>query len=132
MIDRLGERTILATTYAGLALACVGFATLHSVWLLVVLLLLIKLLVTAGIGLETYVYRIAPTEELVPTLSAGISINHVTSVGMPLVAGAILPFIGYEGIFWGTAGLILLSIPLALAMKITSTAVPIAAIATQD
>ena len=99
LIDRIGERTILTATYAGLALTCVGFATIHNVWLLVVLLLLIKLLVTAGIGLETYVYRMAPKEELIPTLSAGISINHVTSVGMPLVAGAILPFIGYEGIF---------------------------------
>jgi len=132
LIDRIGERTILSATYAGLALTCVGFATIHNVWLLVVLLLLIKLLVTAGIGLETYVYRMAPKEELIPTLSAGISINHITSVGMPLVAGAILPFIGYEGIFWGTAGLILLSIPFALAMRITPAALPQVAMATQD
>jgi len=51
---------------------------------------------------------------------------------MPLVAGAILPFIGYEGIFWGTSGLILLSIPFALAMKIKPAGVPQPALATQD
>jgi len=51
---------------------------------------------------------------------------------MPLVAGAILPFIGYKGIFWGAASLIVLSIPLALAMKITPAAVRQAAVATQD
>lgn len=132
LIDRFGERTVLTTTYAGLTLACVGFATLHNVWLLVALLLLIKLLVTAGMGLETYVYRMAPKEELTPTLSAGISINHITSVGMPLLAGVVLPIIGYEGIFWGTAGLILLSIPFALAMHVTPAVIPQPAVAPQD
>jgi len=119
LLDRLGERQVMAGSYTLLTLCCVGFATLNQVWLLVVLLLVIKLLVTLGIGLDTYVYRIAPPEELTPTLSAGISINHVTSVAMPLVAGALLPVIGYTGIFWGTAGLILFSIPFALAMEPT-------------
>lgn len=117
LLDRLGERRVMAGSYSLLTLCCVGFATLNQVWLLVVLLLVIKLLVTLGIGLDTYVYRIAPPEELTPTLSAGISINHVTSVAMPLIAGALLPVIDYPGIFWGTAGLILLSIPFALAME---------------
>ena len=82
------------------------------------MLLVIKLLVLLGMGLSTYVNRIAPPEELTPTLSAGISVNHVTSVAMPLVAGALLPFIGYEGVFLGTAGLILLSIPFALSIRV--------------
>ena len=117
LLDRLGERSVMAASYVLLALCCIGFATLDQVWFLAALLLVIKLLVTLGIGLDTYVYRIAPEEELTPTLSAGISINHVTSVAMPLIAGALLPLIGYSGIFWGTAGLILLSVPFALAMK---------------
>jgi len=117
LLDRLGERWVMASSYVLLTLCCIGFATLHQVWLLAVLLLVIKLLVTLGIGLDTYVYRIAPPEELTPTLSAGISINHVTSVAMPIIAGALLPVIGYGGIFWGTAGLILLSVPFALAMQ---------------
>jgi len=132
LIDRLGERTVLTATYIGLVLGCIGFATLSNVWLLVLLLLAIKLLVLAGIGLETYVYRMAPEEELTPTLSAGISINHVTSVGMPLLAGVLLPIIGYEGIFWCTAGLIVLSIPFALSMKAVPTAPRQVAVAPAD
>lgn len=132
LIDRLGERTVLTATYVGLILGCVGFATLNNVWVLVALLLAIKLLVLAGIGLETYVYRMAPEEELTPTLSAGVSINHVTSVGMPMLAGVLLPVIGYEGIFWGTAGLIVLSIPFAMAMKAQPVAMPQAAVAPAD
>ena len=81
------------------------------------LLIIIKLMVTLSMGLSTYVYHIAPPEELTPTLSAGISINHVTSVAMPLIAGAVLPYIGYEGIFLGTAVIIGLSIPFALSLQ---------------
>ncbi len=117
LIDRFGERTMVSLSYVCLVLCCVGFGFIHTAWILVLLLVVIKLMITASIGLSTYVYRTAPPEELTPTLSAGISINHVTSVAMPLIAGAVLPLIGYEGIFLGTAVLIALSVPFALAMK---------------
>ncbi len=125
LIDRLSERTVVSTSYVILMLACVGFAIVDSVWVLALLLLTIKLFLTVGVGLETYVYRVAPAEELTPTLSAGVSINHVTSVAMPLLAGALLPLIGYDGIFLGTAGLILISIPFALAMHVETEPLPV-------
>jgi predicted MFS family arabinose efflux permease len=116
LIDRWGERSTVSLSYVILLLCCIGFAVGHAIWFLVGVLIVIRLFVLAEMGLETYVYRVAPAEELTPTLSAGISINHVTSVAMPILAGALLPVIGYEGIFWGTAGLILLSIPFALTL----------------
>ncbi|MGC9396991.1 MAG: MFS transporter [Anaerolineae bacterium] len=124
LLDKFGERVTVSTSYILLTLCCVGFAMVNNVWLLVLLLLTVKLLVMLGMGLNTYVYRSAPAEELTPTLSAGISINHVTSVAMPLVAGALLPLIGYEGIFLGTAGLILLSVPFALGLRTEPQRVP--------
>ena len=122
LVDRVGERKTLSISYALLTLCCLGFAAVTNVWVLIGLLLTIKLAVMLGMGLNTYVYRMAPAEELTPTLSAGISINHVTSVAMPIVAGAVLPLIGYQGVFVGTAGLILLSIPFAAALKVTTRA----------
>ena len=68
-------------------------------------------------GLSTYVYRTAPAEELTPTLSAGVTFDHISSVGMPFLASALLPVIQYEGIFVATAALILLSIPFARALQ---------------
>lgn len=118
LLDQLGERTTVSASYALLALCCIGFATVQNVWILIVLLIAVKLLVTLGMGLNTYLYRTAPAEELTPTLSAGISINHVTSVAMPMVAGALLPIIGYSGVFLGAAGLILLSVPFALGLQV--------------
>ena len=126
LVDRFGERRTVSLSYVALALGCVGYATIHETWILVPLLIAIKLAVMFGMGLSTYVYRTAPPEELTPTLSAGISINHVTSVAMPLIAGLVLPAIGYEGIFWGTGGLIVLSIPFALGLQPVLPPVPAA------
>jgi MFS family permease len=123
LLDRFGERRMLPVSYLGLAVCCIGFATVSNIWVLQGLLLTIKLLIVLGMGLPTYVNRIAPTEELAPTLSAGTSINHVTSVAMPMVAGVLLPVVGYSGVFLGTAGLILLSIPFALSLRTEAPAV---------
>ena len=124
LIDRFGEQKTVSLSYAILVLCCLGFAVIHNVGFLVFLLIVIKLTVMLGMGLSTYVYRMAPAEELTPTLSAGISINHVTSVAMPFIAGASLPYIGYEGVFAGTAAMILMSIPFAWALRVNPRLVP--------
>ena len=120
LIDRLGERKTVSLSYVLLTACCIGFAVVRRVWPLALLLIVIKFLVMFGMGLSTYVRRISTPEELTATLSAGISINHITSVAMPLMAGSLLPVIGYEGIFWGTAAIIMVSVPFALALRVDS------------
>ncbi|MBC7238165.1 MAG: MFS transporter, partial [Chloroflexi bacterium] len=116
--DRLGERRMMPISYIGLALCALGYAFIQQTWLLVGLLVLIKILMVLGMGLSTYVNRVAPAEELSPTLTAGVSINHISSVAMPLVAGVLLPVVGYSGIYLGTAILIAFSVPFALGLRI--------------
>ena len=120
LIDKAGERITLSTSYVVLALCFVGYATVHNVWFLGAMLIGINLLVTLRIALSTYVNRIAPPEELMPTLSAGISINHITSVTMSLLAGTLLSVVGYEALCWGAAAIIMLSVPFALAINVGS------------
>lgn len=125
LIDRLGERITTPASYAVLALCCLGYALVPllglssaaSLWILIALWVLIKLAQPLGIGLSTYVYRTAPAEELTPTLTAGVTFDHITSVGMPFLYGALLPVMQYEGIFFALAILILLSIPFARALQ---------------
>lgn len=117
LVDRLGERKTLSGSYVALVLCCGAFAVFEQPLLLMGLFVLMRMLVLLGMGLNTYVNRVAPRQELDPTLSAGISINHITSVGMPIVAGLMLPLVGYQGVFAGTALLILLSIPFTLAIR---------------
>ena len=122
LVDSLGERTTLSGSYTILALCCVGYALAHNVAFLAGLLLAIKLTMMLGIGLSTYVNRIAPAEELTPTLAAGTSVDHISSVGAPLLAGLAYPLVGYEGVFLGTAALLLLSVPFALSLKVPRAA----------
>ena len=117
-LDIIGERWVLSASYVLLALCFVGYATANSPYLLGLFLIGINLLVTLSIGLSTYVNRIAPREELTPTLSAGVSINHITSVTMSLVAGTLLTIVGYQALCWGAVGIIMLSVPFALAMRV--------------
>jgi predicted MFS family arabinose efflux permease len=118
LLDVVGERTMLAASYVALALCFVGYATVHNVWFLALMLIGINLLVTLRIGLSTYVNRIAPTEEVASTLTAGVSVNHVTSVSMSLVAGTLLSIVGYEWLCWGAAAVIMLSVPFALGIRV--------------
>ncbi|MBN1250289.1 MAG: MFS transporter [Anaerolineae bacterium] len=132
LIDRFGEQVTTPISYALLALCCLGFAMLDSLTVLLVLWILIKLVVLLGMGLSTYVYRTAPAEELTPTLTAGVTFDHISSVSMPLIAGAVLPIIDYQGVFLATAGLILLSIPFARSLQVEMQHVPQPVPATAD
>jgi len=120
LLDVLGERLTLAASYVLLALCFVGYATIRNVWFMGGMLIAINLLVTLQFGLSTYVRRIAPSDELTPTLSAGVSINHITSVSMSLVAGSLLETVGYQALCWGAAAVITLSVPFALAIKVVA------------
>jgi MFS family permease len=132
LLDRFGERFTLSSSYALMALCCVGLATLTNIGLLVALVLAIKLLIVLGMGLSTYVNRIAPEEELTPTLSAGISINHITSVAVPIAAGMLLPIIGYEGIFLGAGAILALSLPFTLSLKVDESTIAQAELSPAD
>ncbi len=117
LLDVVGERITLTIGYVALALCFVGYALINNVWLLGLMVIFINLLVTLSMGLSTYVNRIAPPEELTPTLSTGVSFNHITSVGMSFVAGGLLPVIGYKAECWGAVVIIMLSVPFALAIR---------------
>jgi predicted MFS family arabinose efflux permease len=117
LLDIRGERITLTFGYIALALCFVGYATIHNVWFLGTMVVFINLLVTLSMGLSTYVNRIAPDEELTPTLSTGVSVNHVTSVGMSFVAGALLPIVGYQALCWGVVVIVLLSVPFAMSIR---------------
>ena len=120
MLDRLGERTTLSMSYVALAACFAGYATFHNPWFLGGLLIMINLLVLSRMGLSTYVNRIALPGDLTSTLSAGVSINHITSVSMSLLAGTLLASVGYENLCWGAAAIIMLSVPFALAIRLGS------------
>ncbi|MDD4889094.1 MAG: MFS transporter, partial [Phycisphaerae bacterium] len=87
LIDRIGERKVLITYFACLTMVFIGYALIPNKWALYTLFVADSCFFSLGMGLTTYVRRIAPASEHTPTLSMGVAMNHVAAVAMPLVGG---------------------------------------------
>ncbi|MFH1086487.1 MAG: MFS transporter [Chloroflexota bacterium] len=117
VVDRFGPRRGLIICYSILAAGCVGFGLVQNATLLAAMLILVRLATILNMGLNIHVHQIAPAEELTPTLTTGVSVNHITSVGMPLLYGVLMPIIGYRNIYLGVAVLVFISIAFVMALR---------------
>jgi hypothetical protein len=119
MVDKKGERYVLlagsvmtlvvCAVYAGIIVATRGQADI-SIWVLIVLLALMvveNLSLATGVARSIYVKRIALPEDITPTLSLGVSLDHFTAIPISFIAGMIWLEVGAEWIFVG-AGVITL------------------------
>jgi predicted MFS family arabinose efflux permease len=119
LVDRFGPRWSLAGSYAILVVACLGYAFIPNATILAGLYMVIRVVSILNLGVNVYLHQVAPPEELTPTLSAGVSVNHISSVAMPLAFGALVPIIGFSGVYVGSAVIIAISVGFALAIRMT-------------
>ena len=110
LVDRYGERFMLSLSYIGLAFIFSGYAVVHYLPLLYLLYCADNLIFFGDIALTTYVHKIAPEEDLKPTLSMGVTMNHVAAVIAPVAGGLAWHFFGYEVIFFSGAALAVISL----------------------
>lgn len=110
LIDIYGERTMLSISYVLLTLVFLGYGLIEHRPTLYVLYCVDNLVFFGGIALTTYLNRIAPPEDLKPSLSMGITFNHISSVSAPLLGGFAWYYFGYEVIFFAGAGFALISL----------------------
>ncbi len=113
MVDRHGERLMMSISYIGLTFIFIGYAMIQHRPTLYVLYCLDNLFFFGAIALTTYLHRIAPLDELKPTLSMGVTWNHISSVAAPLVGGFAWMTFGYEVIFFSGAVLAAISLVFA-------------------
>ncbi len=113
MVDKLGERTMMSISYIGLILVFIGYGAIDHRPTLYVLYCIDNMLFFGAIALTTYVNKIAPPEDLKPTLSMGVTWNHVSSVLAPLIGGFAWSYFGYQVIFY--AGAVLAAVSLVFA-----------------
>ncbi len=125
-IDRFGERAVMIADGLMLAAVCLGYGyalkltgdshTARSV--ACVCFVADNLLFALGASRPVYVSRLSDSpQEINSTLAMGISINHIASMTIPAVAGAIWVGLGYERVFAGAA-------VLAVGISAVSTLVP--------
>jgi hypothetical protein len=110
LIDKLGERRMLSASYFGLFFVFIGYAVLQNANHLYFLYCIDNFLFIGGIGLTTYLNKIAPQSDLKPTLAMGVTMNHVAAVAVPLIGGLAWKQFGYQIIFISGAIFVLISL----------------------
>ncbi len=101
LIDRVGEKFVLGSEALVLFVVCLGYSFATDILPLNGAIVLIsicyvtdQLFSSASMARATYLRKIAlKDEDVSPTLSLGISIDHIMSMFLPLMGG----FIWYEG-----------------------------------
>jgi predicted MFS family arabinose efflux permease len=129
LIDRIGERKVLAFCYAALIPVFLGYAFIKHPPILYSLYFLDNLFFLGSIGLTTYLHKIAEPEDVMPSLAMGVSVNHLAAVIVPITGGFLWAKLGYQIPFYGGAIVVAISVLTVLRMKIHRPAEVLEAVA---
>jgi MFS family permease len=125
LIDRVGERVILVTDAVLLMLVTLGYGFAErllghegGLWLVFACFVADQLLFGVSMARTTYLYKIAESpEDITPTLSMGVSMNHLVSMTLPTLGGYAWERWGYEWVFMGAAMVAVLTIFVAARVR---------------
>lgn len=120
LVDRRGERGLLAICYLLLVGVFAGYGMVTHIYWLYALYFLDNFLYVAPIGLTSYINRIAKGDDLVPSLTMGVTTNHIGSIAVPAIGALLWAKFGYPSIFY--CGTIVVIASLALTMRIKGKA----------
>lgn len=111
LIDKKGERFVLLTEAVGMGIVCIGYAVAgnlektfsiphFALVLTCVCFVIDQVLSAAGMARATYLKKIAlKPEDVSPTLSMGITMDHFVAMIVPWLGGLVWTFFGYETVF---------------------------------
>ena len=124
-IDRLGERTVMIVESLLIVVVCLGYGFSNhlaarplALGVLYSCLVADQLLFGVNMARDIYLARIAvKPEHVAPTLSLGITINHVVSMSLPFAGGVLWMSCGHTAVF-------LVAAAIAVAMLAFSLLVP--------
>ncbi len=125
-IDIKGERFILSLEAVLLFVICLGYAfaaDLFSAGIAVVIIAVCYIIDNSMSAVEmarsTYVRKIAlDPADVMPTLSTGISIDHIVSMSIPFLGGLLWAAFGYQYVFIAAAGIAVLNLILSRKLEI--------------
>lgn|SRR5690606_33139611 len=101
MIDKHGERTVLGWVNIGYIFALAGYAVVDNVYLAAACYLVYSFIMPlSGMGSATYLRKVAVRDEIAPSLAMGVTLQHAASVVVPITAGVMLAFVGYQVVFF--------------------------------
>jgi len=106
-VDRLGERTILASEAVLLVFVCFGYGFSRTLFtpqvgflVACACYLLDQMLMSVSIARSTYMKKIAlDPQDVQPALTASVTIDHIFSISIALLGGLIWNQFGYQYVF---------------------------------
>lgn len=125
-IDQRGERFVLTIGAVVLIFVCFGYAfaeDIFSTGIAVVLIaacyVLDNSMTAVDMARSTYLKKIILSpEDLTPTLSAGISIDHIVSMTVPFLGGLLWTAVGYKYVFIVAACIALINLLLSQKIRL--------------
>jgi MFS family permease len=104
-VDRYGERRCLSVVNIAFIAALAGFALANNVVMACAFYCVYALIAPlAYIGGSTYLRKICAPKDLAASLAMGLTIAHATAIVVPVMAGFILNFVGYQIPFYAACG----------------------------
>ena len=129
LIDHVGERFVLAGEAVCLIFICLGYAFTQgllanlglgriTLYVICFLFVLDQMLASVSMARATYLKKIAlNAEDVSPTLSMGITLDHMVSMFVPFLGGFVWTVMGYQYVFLGGAAIATLNLLLTTRMK---------------
>jgi len=135
-IDRFGERAVLIVDSLVIFGICMGYGYGHrlpdprlGLGLLCACLVLDQLFFGVDMARDTYLAKIARRpEDVAPSLSLGVSINHAVSMSLPALGGWAWARYGHPVVFLGAAGVAVLMLVFSALIRVPARALMSAAV----
>ncbi len=97
IIDQHGEKQVLSLINFGYIAALAGYAFIHNVYVAAFFYLLYSFMMPLSLmGAATYLRKVAVTDEIAPSLAMGVTLQHAAAIVVPISAGFILNYTGYQ------------------------------------
>jgi Major Facilitator Superfamily. len=126
LIDSRGERFVLTLEAVLLFIICLGYAFSDRIFTAGIAVIVIagcyvidNSMSAVEMARSTYVRKIAiDLSDVTPTLSAGVSLQHIASMVIPIFGGLLWLKLGYEAVFMAAAVIAFLNLILSRRLKI--------------
>ena len=96
IINYFGERSVLVTIYILLIGIFTGYAYIENLWLLFMFFIMDHVLFGFNMALETYLKKTALPADITSNISAGVTINHISAIFIPIIGGVVWDVLGFE------------------------------------
>lgn len=125
-IDKLGEKAVLSAEAVLLVVLCMGYAFSADLFPVSIALAVTAACYVADNSLaavemarSTYVKKISQDPaDVLPTLSTGISLDHIVSMTIPVFGGLIWVALGYQLVFVCASAIAIINLLLSLRIRI--------------